>query len=135
MVLVDTNVLAYLLIEGDRTRDARKLFALDDEWTSEVFLLAEFSNILATYERGGRLSRSRSEEMLAEAETRVRGLIRVTNLDALRAARRFRVSAYDGRFLAAAEAVETTLVTEDARLRAAAPALTCSLGQALAASV
>jgi predicted nucleic acid-binding protein len=42
------------------------------------------------------------------------------------------VSAYDVRFIAAAQILGTKLVTEDAKLRAAAPALTLSLAGALA---
>ena len=57
MVVVDTNILAYLLIEGDRTRDAHALYSKDADWKSEAFVLIEFSNILATYLRSGALSR------------------------------------------------------------------------------
>ncbi len=48
-----------------------------------------------------------------------------------RAAHRFGASAYDARFLAAAPKIRTRLVTEDGRLRAAAPALTRLLAEAL----
>ena len=51
---------------------------------------------------------------------------------ALALAAEFGVSAYDARFLGAAQRLGARLVTEDARLRAAAPALTCSLAEALA---
>ena len=39
MVVVDTNVVAYLLIEGDRTAEAQALYARDPDWRSEGFLL------------------------------------------------------------------------------------------------
>ena len=133
MVVVDTNVLAYLLIEGDRTKQAQSLFARDSDWRSEAFLLVEFSNVLTTYRRMGALSAEQTESLLGEATTRVRELLNVPNLQALRCAERFAVSAYDARFLAVAETLDVKLVTEDAKLRAAAPALTRSLAQALAA--
>jgi len=133
MIVVDTNVLAYLLIEGDRTREAQALFAKDSDWRSDVFLLVEFSNVLATHRRTGALSVRQTESLLAEAATRVRELVSVPNLQALRCAERFVVSAYDARFLAAANTLGAKLVTEDAKLRAAAPALTRSIAQALAA--
>lgn len=133
MVVVDTNVLAYLLIEGDRTSEAQALFAKDSDWRSEAFLLVEFSNVLTTYRRLGGLSGPQIESLLAEATTRVRELLSVPNLQALRCAERFAVSACDARFLAAANALGVKLVTEDAKLRAAAPALTRSIAQALAA--
>jgi len=68
MVVIDTNVLAYLLIEGDRSREAHALLARDPEWRSEAFLLVEFSNLLATYVRAGALARNQAESLLAEAE-------------------------------------------------------------------
>ena len=133
MVVVDTNIVAYLLIEGDRTKQAQALFAKDSDWRSDAFLLVEFSNVLATYRRVQALSGQQTETLLAEAATRVRELLNVPNLRALRCAERYAVSAYDARFLAAADTLGTKLVTEDAKLRAAAPDLTRSLAQALAA--
>jgi predicted nucleic acid-binding protein len=131
MVVVDTNVLAYLLIEGDRTSDAHALYARDAEWKSEGFVLIEFSNILATYLRAGALTRGQSQALLTEAEKRLRGLVMLPHARALRLADQFSVSAYDARFLGAAQALGAKLVTEDARLRVAAPALTMSLADAL----
>ena len=133
MVVVDTNILAYLLIEGDRTADAQALFKRDAEWRSEGFVLIEFSNVLATYQRSGALSRSAAESILASAEQIVTGLVNMPHGRALKLAAEFAVSAYDARFLGAAQNLGARLVTEDAKLRAAAPALTCSLAEALAA--
>ena len=56
MIVVDTNVIAYLLIEGDRTVDAQALRLADSDWRSEPFLLVEFSNLLATQVRAKALS-------------------------------------------------------------------------------
>ena len=131
MVVVDTNILAYLLIDGDRTPDAQALLARDAEWKSEAFLLIEFSNILATYVRAGSLRRGDAYALLDEAEKRVRGLVNLPHSRALRLAEQFAVSAYDARFLGAAQTLGARLITEDARLRAAAPALTVSLADAL----
>ena len=133
MVVVDTNILAYLLIEGDRTRDVQALFARDADWKSEAFVLIEFSNILATYLRADSLTRNQAHALLVEAEKRLTGLVNLPHARALRVAEQFGVSAYDARFLGAAQSFKTRLVTEDARLRKAAPALTISLSDALAA--
>lgn len=133
MVVVDTNILAYLLIQGDRTADAQALFTRDAEWRSEGFILIEFSNILATYQRSGALSQAAAETILATAEQVVTGLVNLPHARALKLAAEFGVSAYDARFLGAAQNLGGRLVTEDARLRTAAPALTRSLAEALAA--
>ena len=134
MVVVDTNILAYLLISGDRTDFARALFERDAEWKSDAFVLIEFSNILATYERRGDLDRTEADRLQNDAETLLRGLVNIPHVTALETARQFGVSAYDARFLAAAEQLKSRLVTEDAKLRSAAPELTLSLAESLAAS-
>ncbi len=130
MVVVDTNVLAYLLLEGDRTPQAQALYARDADWRSEAFLLVEFSNMLATYVRGGRLDPGAAKELLADAERTLAGTVNLPNSRALELAMQYGVSAYDARFLAAAQGLGARLVTEDTKLRQAAPALTQSLAQA-----
>ena len=47
---------------------------------------------------------------------------------------RYRVTAYDGRFLTLALQLDRRLITEDVKLRAAAPKLTQSLAEALASA-
>jgi predicted nucleic acid-binding protein len=131
MVVVDTNILVYLLIAGDRTPKAQALFARDADWRSDAFLLIEFCSVLVTYLRAGTLSLAQAEGLLAEAEGRLHRLIQAPHLQSLRIAQQLGVSAYDARFLSAARSLGTKLVTEDARLRAAAPSLTLSLGEAL----
>jgi predicted nucleic acid-binding protein len=132
MVVVDTNVLAYLLIEGDRTAQARALWARDSDWRSDAFILIEFSNILATYQRAGSLAAAQAEALMEAAAARVAGLLQFPHLQALRIAQQFKVSAYDARFVGAARSLRARLVTEDNKLRAAAPSLTWSIAQALA---
>jgi predicted nucleic acid-binding protein len=132
VLAVDTNVLAYLLLEGDRTADAQALYAADADWRSEGFLLVEFSNVLATYRRRGALPGDAAVELLDTAQRVVSGLVNLPHARALALAAEYGVSAYDARFLGAAQALGTKLVTEDAKLRAAAPQLTRSIAQALA---
>ena len=132
MVIVDTNVIAYFLIEGDRTRLAQALYARDPEWRSEAFLLVEFSNILATYVRNRSIDQEQALSLMGQAELRIRGLVNLPNANALRIAGEFGTSAYDARFLAVARQLGGRLVTEDRKLRAAAPALTQTIEEALA---
>jgi len=131
VLAVDTNVLAYLLLEGDRTADAQALFARDADWRSEGFLLIEFSNVLATYRRRGALAGKAAAELLDTAQRVISGLVSLPHGRALALAAEYGVSAYDARFLGAAQALRTKLVTEDAKLRAAAPGLTRSIAHAL----
>ncbi len=75
-----------------------------------------------------------AEDLLVKAGGLFDGKLgRIPHASVLAVAARHRVSAYDARFLALADQLGSRLVTEDARLRVAAPALTQSLAEALAA--
>jgi predicted nucleic acid-binding protein len=133
MLVVDTNVLVYLLVAGDRTDQARALMQRDADWRSESFVLVELSNVLVTTMRVRGLAPARAVQALADAQQIMEpGLHFVQHADALALAMEFKVSAYDARFLALARLLGQPLVTEDARLRQAAPALTRSIAEALA---
>lgn len=132
MVIVDTNILTYLLIHGDRTKTAQALFKRDSDWRSETFIMVEFTNVLATYLRMGELTQPQSVRLLRDAERIVeRGLSTVSHSQALATALQYGVSAYDARFLALSRTLGAPLITEDARLRSAAPELTLSLSDAV----
>jgi predicted nucleic acid-binding protein len=135
MLLVDTNVVAYLLIEGDYTEAAQELRTRDSDWRSEAFLLVEFTNVLVSSIARKRMTLSMAEDFLAKAAALFDGKLgRIPHASALAIATRHRVSAYDARFLSLADQLGSRLITEDATLRAAAPALTQSLAEALAAA-
>ena len=131
MVLVDTNVVAHLLLAGEPGVAARALYEMDPDWRSEPLLFFELTNVLATSMRSGGASRAKAVEALDKAHQIFdQALHAVGDRDALDVAAQYRISGYDARFIAAAAALGTRLVTEDARLRKAAPALTCSLAEA-----
>jgi predicted nucleic acid-binding protein len=132
MRVVDTHIVAYLLIAGDRTEQAQALWRSDRDWRSEAFMRVEFSNLLATQVRAKALTLVEAATLMNRAEASVKAVAEISRADALRAAAAFGVSAYDARFLVAARALGTKLVTEDARRRKAAPSPTQSLNEALA---
>src|SRR5690242_2680025 len=128
MLLVDTNIVAYLLIDGDFSEAAQRLRKSDSDWRSEAFLMTEFTNVLAASIAVRRMTPLLAEDFLSKANTLLENkLTRVADTAALAIAVRFRVSAYDARFLALADQIGIRLVTQDAKLRAAAPKLTQSL--------
>jgi predicted nucleic acid-binding protein len=131
VVLIDTNILAYLLLEGDRTALAQELYERDSDWCSEAFLMVEFSNVLATSIRSRAITREQGVKLLAGAEALVPVLTSVQHERVLEAAIQFGTSAYDARFIALAMQMKMKLVTEDARLRSAVPAWTNSISEVL----
>jgi len=133
MVLVDTNVIAPLYVRSARTEAVEELFARDAVWRTEPLALIELSNVLVTYERSRYITAATARDCLNRAAAFLQPqLFRVSHQAALEAALDYRVTAYDARFLALADQLGIRLITEDARLRAAAPALTQSLAEVLA---
>jgi predicted nucleic acid-binding protein len=132
VVLVDTNIIAYLMIRGDRTAAAQQLFERDSDWCSETFVMVEFSNVIATYVRTGALTQAQGTKLLAETQAHLPTLHNVANTQALETAMQFGISAYDARFISLARQLKLKLITEDAKLRVAVPAWTMSLDDALA---
>ena len=134
MIVVDTNVIAYLLIEGDRTADAQALRRAEPDWRSEPLLLVEFSNLLATQVRAKALSAAQAKSLLESAAQQVAAWVEVPYAGALTVALERQVSAYDARVVACARRLSVPLVTEDSRLRAATPGLSLSIAEAVSRS-
>ena len=135
MIVVDTNVIAYLLIEGDRTVDAQALRLADSDWRSEPFLLVEFSNLLATQVRAKALSAAQAKSLLESAAQQVAAWVEVPHAEALAVALERQVSAYDARCVACARRLSAPLVTEDSRLRAATPGSSMSIAEAVSRAI
>ena len=133
MLLVDTNIIAPLYVRSARSPAAAELFTHDPVWRTEPLALIELSNVLITYERERYITAATARDCLNRAAAFLQPyLFRVSHQAALDAALRYGTTAYDARFLALAQQLGLRLVTEDAKLRAAAPALTQSLAEALA---
>jgi len=133
MIVVDTNIIAPLYMRSARSDAVTELFARDAVWRTEPLALIELSNVLITYERARYITAATARDCLNRAAAFLQPqLFRVSHQAALDAALRYGTTAYDARFLALAQQLGQRLVTEDAKLRAAAPRLTQSLSQALA---
>ncbi|MGA9335888.1 MAG: type II toxin-antitoxin system VapC family toxin [Rudaea sp.] len=133
MIVVDTNILVPLFISGPRSADAARLLRQDRVWCTEPLALVELINIFATYQRSKLLTADAANRHLGEAEHLLTPYLHaVERRRALEFAARFKVSGYDAHFLATAHYCGKRLITEDSKLRVAAPALTQSIADALA---
>src|SRR5437667_9421974 len=111
MLLVDTNVVVYLLIAGDYTAAAQELRARDSDWRSEAFLLVEFTNVLASSIARRRMTLSMAKDVLTKAAALFDGKLgRIPHASVLAIAARHRVSANDARFLALADPLGSRLI-------------------------
>src|SRR5438034_11734869 len=133
MLLVDTNIIAPLYVRSAGSQAVAKLFARDAVWRTEPLALIELSNVLIAYERARYITAATARDCLNRAAAFLQPhLFRVSHQAALDAALGYGTTAYDARFLALADQLGSRLVTEDARLRAAAPGLTQPLAEVLA---
>ena len=117
MIVVDSNVVAYLYLPGEHTTKAETLLERDPDWAAPVLWRSEFRNILAGGLRRKTLSfeqvcafQSEAEELLAGSE------FEVDSKAVLELVRDSDCSAYDCEFIALAIKLHVKLVTMDAKL-------------------
>jgi predicted nucleic acid-binding protein len=122
VIVVDTNVLAYLLLPYEYSAKADALYKRDPEWAVPIFWRSEFRNLLAGYLRRKTLSFDEVLKVQAEAEALLAG--NEHEIDSRRVLELVRDSdctAYDCEFIALAMRLGVKVVTMDAKLLKAFP--------------
>ena len=122
MIVVDTNVLAYLLLPGPKTSLAEALLLDQPRWAAPPLWRSEWLNVLTTYLRRDLLQLSEAVALMQHAEVLLAGQDEpVASDQVLQLANSSRCSAYDCEFVAAALQLGVPLVTEDRAVLAAFP--------------
>ena len=128
MIVVDTNVLAYLYLPGDHTARAEALLRRDPEWAAPMLWRSEFRNILAGYIRRKTLTCEQAFNIQIEAENLLSGAeFEIDSRAVLELVRDSDCSAYDCEFIALAIKLKTRLVTMDGKLLRGFPAWAVAL--------
>lgn len=127
MIVVDTNILAYLYLPGDRTEEVKQLLKTDPEWAAPSLWRSELLNILCTYMRVKGLALARCLEIFELAdELMSERTYSSSPLKVLDVSRRTGCSGYDSEFVSLAEELETKLVTYDAPLISKSAPTSCA---------
>ncbi|MSQ20874.1 MAG: PIN domain-containing protein [Betaproteobacteria bacterium] len=122
MIVVDSNVLAYLYLPGEYTAQAEVLLERDSNWAAPILWRSEFRNILAGYMRRKTLTFEEACMVQEEAEGLLFGAeFEVDSTAVLQLVRDSRCSAYDCEFMALANQLNSKLVTVDKKLLQAFP--------------
>ncbi len=122
MIVVDTNVIAYLLLPYELSPQADALFNRDPEWAAPIFWRSEFRNLLAGYMRRKTLSFDEVLKVQAEAEALLAGNEHeVDSRRVLELVRDSDCTAYDCEFVVLAMRLGVKVVTMDAKLLKAFP--------------
>jgi len=128
VIVVDSNVVAYLYLPGEYTADAEALLKREPEWAAPVLWRSELRNILLGYMRRKTLSFAQVLSVQAEAESLLAGAeFDVDSQAVLELARDSGCSAYDCEFIATAIALDIKLVTMDKKLLKAFPRCAAAL--------
>ena len=132
MIVVDTNVIAQLLIRGEKTGAAQALYRKDRLWLVPLLWRHEFLNVISSFVRYGGanpvLGAKTWEQALAmfgSNETEV-DLKRALELSIAGD-----ISAHDAQFVALAAETGVPLVTEDRRLTERFPQIAVSISEFL----
>jgi len=128
VIVVDTNVIAYLLIPGTFTQDAERVLRKDSEWAAPFLWRSEFRNVLAVCSRQGRIDLATACALMERAELVMKKReYSVGSMAVLGLADSCSCSAYDCEFAALAYDLKVPLVTSDKRILSGFPDIAVSL--------
>ncbi len=131
MIVVDTNIIAYLYLPTDLTRDAERLVECDPEWAVPILWRSEFRNVLALYLRKGLISLGEAVRIQEEAESFLKeNEYGSVSQDVLKLVSVSSCSAYDCEFVALAQSQGVRLVTMDRKILTDFPDMAISLQDA-----
>lgn len=122
MIVVDTNVLAYLYLPSQFTDLAEALYAREPVWVAPILWRSEFRNVLAGFMRRKEITLDQALALYGEAESLLRGReYEVESTAVLELVQDSDCSSYDCEFIALAKLLELKLVTMDKKLLKAFP--------------
>jgi predicted nucleic acid-binding protein len=117
VIVADTNLIVYLLVDGPFTKEARAVFEKDPDWVAPSFWWSEFRNVLVLSLRRGVMSFTDALEVMEDADLLMGGKDRDSaSFRILRLAADSGCSAYDCEFVALALDLGVPLVTSDRAL-------------------
>ncbi|NOZ53768.1 MAG: type II toxin-antitoxin system VapC family toxin [Gammaproteobacteria bacterium] len=128
MIVVDTNIISYFYISGDKSQLAEQLLLADSDWTAPILWRSEFRNVLSQYLRKNILAFDevlftiqQAEKLLTDNE------FEIPSAHIMQLVSSSNCSAYDCEFVALAQYLDVTLVTEDKKILGEFPDITKSL--------
>ncbi|GAB6095167.1 type II toxin-antitoxin system VapC family toxin [Desulfatiferula olefinivorans] len=132
MIIVDTNIIAYLYLPTRYTPDAEKLLIQEPVWGAPYLWRSELRNVIALYLRKKIVPFDQAIQIQAEAELLMaENEFEVKSSDILSLVKNSTCSAYECEFVALAINFKSTLVTTDKKILSEFPSTAKSLQQFL----
>ena len=128
MIVVDSNVIAYCWIRGERTDLAQLVRARDPDWHAPILWRSELRSTLAGYLWRNAFDAGLAVAIMTAAESALDGCEHFVLSDlVLELAASSRLSAYDCEFVALTQSLGVPLVTEDRAVKKAFPDIAMSM--------
>ena len=128
MIVVDTNIIAYLYISGEKSLQAEQLLSLDSLWNAPILWRSVFRSVLSQYLRKGILTIEdilimvqQAEQLLDDNEYKISAahIMQLVNSSSC--------SAYDCEFVALAQYLDIPLISADKKILREFPTVAKSL--------
>ena len=128
MIVVDTNILAYLFLPSEFGKLAVEARRLDELWVAPALWRSEFRNVLIHYVRSGNITLAQARDCQAAAAALMAGRDQaVDGNEVMALAAETGCSTYDCEYAALARRARVALVTMDRRLLHAFPGTAVAL--------
>ncbi len=128
MIVVDTNIISYLYISGDRSQQAEHLLSKDSDWNAPILWRSEFRSVLSQYLRKDILSIEdilliiqQAEKLLTDKE------YEISSAHIMQLVKSSSCSSYDCEFVALAQYLDVPLITADKKILREFPEIAKSL--------
>jgi predicted nucleic acid-binding protein len=128
MIVVDSNVIAYLYLATEHSDAAEELMQRDPAWAAPPLWRSELRSVLTGYLRRKSITFEHACRIQEEAENLLESTeFQVSSRAVLQLVKESDCSAYDCEFVALAIELSTKLVTQDRKLLRAFPEYTEAL--------
>lgn len=118
MIVVDANIVIYLVCQTPWTNLAQRVYSTDNEWIVPELWEFEVLNGLTVMKRGGLLNLDDAIHAWSNASNLLAGRVRKCDpLSVLRTADRDGLSAYDAQYVTLARSLGVKVITEDRRIQ------------------
>jgi predicted nucleic acid-binding protein len=128
LIVVDTNILAYLYIAGKYSEQAAALLEEDSDWCSSRLWRSEFRSVLSLYLRKEILSMAEVLVIISQAEVLLSSReYEVSSTSIMHLVQASSCSAYDCEFVALAMYLDVPLLTSDRKILREFPDVAASI--------
>ena len=124
MIVADTNTIAYLYINSEKSTQAEQLLMREPRWIAPSLWKSEFRNVLALYLRKNILTFDEILMIIQQAENlMLENEYEVSSIQILHLVNTSNCSAYDCEFVALAKLLNIPLITSDKKIINAFPGI------------